>query len=60
MPTRLGHDKKGSFYRWGKYGKKYYFYNSRTMILAKQKADRQGRAIESRKHIIYSFPFSIY
>lgn len=50
MPTKAGKDKKGSFYRWGSSGKKYYYTkgNKSSRRAAKSKADKQGRAAYSR------------
>lgn len=46
MPTKRGKDKKGSFFRWGGHGKKYYFTpgNKTSMGKAKKKAGKQGQA----------------
>ena len=46
MPTDTGKDIKGSFYRWGNHGKKYYYTpgNKASMAAAKKKANAQGRA----------------
>ena len=46
MPIKRGTDTKGSFYRWGSRGKKYYYKtgNTSSRNRAKQKAQRQARA----------------
>jgi hypothetical protein len=46
VPVRAGKDIKGSFFRWGVTGKKYYFNKSGlSKIRAHILATRQGRAI---------------
>lgn len=52
MPTHRGKDKDGCFYQWGSSGKKYYYKcnDAKAREKAKALADRQGRAIEWRKH----------
>lgn len=49
MPTERGKDTKGAFFKWGSSGKKYYYRASskRSRDLARQKANRQGRAIKA-------------
>lgn len=49
MPLEHRHDINGYFYRFGDHGHKYYYYDARTHKIAKQKALRQGRAIEVTK-----------
>jgi hypothetical protein len=46
MPIRRSKDSKGSFYQWGKTGKKYYYEagNERSRKAAKAKAEKQARA----------------
>lgn len=46
MPVRTGTDSKGSFFRWGGSGKKYYYAkgNKASMAAARAKAGKQGRA----------------
>jgi len=46
MPVHPGTDSKGSFFRWGGHGKKYYYTkgNKASMAAAKAKAAAQGRA----------------
>jgi len=48
MPTQRGQDSKGPYYQWGS-GKKYYYEagNEESRKRAKEKADRQGRAVRS-------------
>ncbi len=50
MPTKRGKDSRGSFYRWGKSGKKYYYTTGNRSMreTAKALADKQGRAIKVR------------
>lgn len=52
MPTRRGTDSKGSFYRYGQSGKKYYYTpgNSTSRERAEKKANAQGRAIKTSQH----------
>lgn len=52
MPVERGRDKDGTFYRWGKSGKKYYYTpnNKQSREQAKTKALRQGRAIKASQH----------
>jgi hypothetical protein len=47
MPVHRGIDSKGSYYRWGKSGKKYYYKvgSSTSREKAKAKAHLQARAI---------------
>lgn len=47
MPSKAGKDSIGSYYRWGKSGKKYYYdpNNPISKKRAKAKADKQGKAI---------------
>jgi hypothetical protein len=47
MPVNLSKDKSGSFARWGKKGKKYYYIpnNKISRERAKRKAIKQGQAI---------------
>lgn len=47
MPVNLSRDKLGTFARWGKMGKKYYYIpnNKVSRESAKLKALKQGRAI---------------
>lgn len=49
MPARRGRDRKGSFYRWGNSGKKYYYSPGSKISRerAKEKAEKQGRAIKA-------------
>lgn len=49
MPTERGSDSKGPFYRWGKSGAKYHYTpgNENSRKRAKEKADKQGRAIRA-------------
>lgn len=53
MPAEKHRGKNGSFYRWGKSGKKYYYTagNKESRELAKKKANRQGLAIAYNKKI---------
>jgi len=53
MPIRRGHDSHGYFYQWGG-AKKYYYVanNPSSRTKAKNKAAKQGRAIELHKHRI--------
>ena len=46
MPVKSGKDSKGSFYRWGSKGAKYYYTasNASSRSRAKSRAERQGRA----------------
>ena len=47
MPTASGKDSKGSYYRWGSSGKKYYYIpnDKKSREKAKEKANKQGIAI---------------
>lgn len=47
MPVIRGSNKQGSYYKWGKSGKKYFYIpnNKKSRIAAKQKARKQGIAI---------------
>lgn len=47
MPIESGQDNKGSFFRWGKRGKKYYFNprSEKSFSSAHEKALKQGIAI---------------
>lgn len=49
MPVQRGHDSKGSYYRWGQHGAKYYYTagNASSRTKAHDKAARQGRAIKA-------------
>ncbi len=51
MPVLRGHDSKGSFYRYGKHGKKYYYKTNEPVsrVRAKAKAKKQGKAAHSSK-----------
>lgn len=51
MPVHKGKDSKGNFYRWGSQ-KKYYYKsgNKRSQMIAKKKAEKQGKAIEISKN----------
>lgn len=49
MPVVIGVDKTGHYYKFGSKGKKYYYHDAKSMIKAKEKAKRQGRAIERSK-----------
>lgn len=46
MPVYRGRDSKGSYYQWGKSGKKYYYTSGdeQSRERAKNKAEKQGRA----------------
>lgn len=48
MPVKRGTDSRGSFYRWGEMGKKYYYVSgsARSRNLARSKARKQGIAIQ--------------
>ena len=48
MPVNLSRDKSGSFARWGKLGKRYYYIpnNKISRERAKLKALKQGQAIK--------------
>lgn len=52
MPINIGYDKLGSYYQFGKTGKKYYYNpkSSRSKIMAYNKALKQSKAIEWSKH----------
>lgn len=47
MPIHQSKDSKGSFYQWGKSGKKYYYTpgNQKDREIAKTKAQKQMKAI---------------
>lgn len=49
MPVRRGNDSKGPYYQWGESGKKYRYQagDKSSRAKAKQKAERQGRAIRA-------------
>ena len=49
MPVKSGKDSKGSYYKWGKSGKKYYYIagNKKSRSSAKRKAEKQGKAIHA-------------
>lgn len=51
MPTRRKTDSKGCYYQYGTEGKKYYYKpgDEKERERAKQRADRQGRAIKSSR-----------
>ena len=51
MPVERKADVKGSYYRYGETGAKYYYIpgNKQSREIAKQKAMKQGRAIEFRR-----------
>ncbi len=51
MPVARGHDSHGSYYRYGKTGKKYYYKpnNVQSRKIAKIKAGKQGKATKSKK-----------
>ena len=51
MPLHRGHDEKGPYFKWGKHGKKYHYkaHNERSRTLAKEHAERQGRAEHAHK-----------
>ncbi len=46
MPTKRSHDSKGPYYKFGDHGHKYYYtaHNESSRLVAKESADRQGRA----------------
>lgn len=50
MPVQRGTDARGPFYRWGETGKAYHFMagSPTSRRMARQKAERQGAAIERR------------
>ena len=52
MPIKRGTDTKGSFYKYGDSGKKYYYEsgNKQSRDLAHKKASKQGVAIEISRH----------
>ena len=52
MPVLRGKDSKGSYYRWGENGKKYYYKSGseQSRERAKSKAALQGRAIKASQH----------
>jgi len=52
MPIKRGQNKYGNYYKYGKQGKKYYYQASNKISrnTAKNKAKRQGKAIETSKH----------
>jgi hypothetical protein len=53
MPTHQGRDKNGCYYQWGFERTKKYYYpcgDEKAAQEAKEKADKQGRAIEWSKH----------
>lgn len=45
MPVHKGEDEKGTFYQWGKSGKKYYYTDELSEKEAIEKANKQARAI---------------
>jgi hypothetical protein len=49
MPIQSGLDKIGNYLRWGNKGKKYYYYDKKTFNESKEKAAKQGIAINIRK-----------
>ena len=57
MPLRNGRDKNGSFYVWGRHGKKYYYPagNELLRMRARWSALRQGRAVELHKNYVRTF-----
>lgn len=52
MPLHKYKDLEGSYFIWGEHGHKYYFNNKsiKSESIAKEKAMKQARAIEWRKH----------
>ena len=53
MPVHRGHDGQGPYYQWGHTtGRRYYYTagSARSREIAKERAARQGRAIEARRH----------
>ena len=52
MPLINSKDSNGSYYKFGDNGKKYYYItnNKTSRTIARNKALRQGRAIEVSKH----------
>jgi hypothetical protein len=59
MPLQNRQDAKGSFYRWGNSGYKYYYTigNHRSREKAKEKAMKQARAIEAHKRWKNTYAF---
>ena len=51
MPVHRGKDKHGAYYQWGESGKKYRYEtgDSDSRKSAKEKAERQGRAIKASR-----------
>jgi hypothetical protein len=51
MPVRRGKDSKGTYYQWGKSGKKYYYKtgNKASRTRAKNKALKQALAIRLKR-----------
>ncbi len=45
MPVHRGHDKQGPFYQWGHQKKYYYVVGTKSRLIARKKAMRQGAAI---------------
>jgi hypothetical protein len=50
MPTRRGKDRNGTFYQYGDIGKRYYYKTLAQGEIARQKAIKQGQAIEINRH----------
>lgn len=52
MPVQRGKDSNGPYYKWGQNGKRYYYSsgNTSSRTRAHHKAEKQGRAIQFRKH----------
>lgn len=52
MPLHERTDKNGPYFLWGEHNKKYYYKkgSERSRSIAREKAMRQARAIEWRKH----------
>ncbi|HNQ21295.1 MAG TPA: hypothetical protein PKI46_09560 [Bacteroidales bacterium] len=49
MPIKQGEDEYGKYYKYGEQGKKYYYSNEKSRIAAKEKAYKQGIAIQYSK-----------
>jgi hypothetical protein len=52
MPVKRGKDSKGSFYRYGKSGKKYHYKegDKSSRERAKEKAKKQGKAVHASEN----------
>jgi hypothetical protein len=55
MPVHKGSDNRGNFFQYGTTGKRYYYKTDKGEKLALNRANKQGKAIQTSKKLKISF-----